>query len=283
MTRSYTLNCWAPAASSSRPTSRPPGGGRSRSCPASRLPPTRPRHGGSTARSTPRSSAIAAHPSAGLRSPTSLPSTAPRRCAPALAPRRRCSPKSCSSRAISRSRPLPPYVADWADSGTFATVPNAAWQDINRAPDWSALAPDYIKSLQYDLTVLGDWLTSRLAGQALVILLGDHQPPAMVGGELERVDRAGPCAVARPRPRRAFCRRRLCRRDRSEPSAAESGNGNVSPELSRRLRPARIVAPTRLEIPSRSLPPLPFLRALAISCREKSIVDRRDVTALCAS
>ena len=81
--------------------------------------------------------------------------------------------------------PLPPYVADWADSGTFATVPNEAWQDINRAPDWSALAPYYIKSLQYDLTVLGDWLTSRLAGQALVILLGDHQPPAMVGGELK--------------------------------------------------------------------------------------------------
>jgi hypothetical protein len=81
--------------------------------------------------------------------------------------------------------PLPPYLADWGDAGTFATVPKAAWQEINRAPDWSALSPQYLKSLQYDFAVLGDWLANRLPEQALVILLGDHQPPAMVGGELK--------------------------------------------------------------------------------------------------
>ena len=80
--------------------------------------------------------------------------------------------------------PVPPYLADWADSGAFATVPAASWNEIYRQPDWTALAPNYLKSLRYDFAVLGDWLAKHLPGNALVILLGDHQPPAMVGGEL---------------------------------------------------------------------------------------------------
>src|SRR5438876_5302695 len=67
--------------------------------------------------------------------------------------------------------PVPPYLADWADSGTFATVPAAAWDEVYRQPEWSAFAPYYLKSLQYDFTVLGDWLAKRLPGNALVILL----------------------------------------------------------------------------------------------------------------
>jgi hypothetical protein len=82
--------------------------------------------------------------------------------------------------------PVPPYLADWGDSGGFATVPAAAWEEIYRQPDWTALAPSYLKSLQYDFAVLGDWLTKRLRGDGLVILLGDHQPPAVVGGELQQ-------------------------------------------------------------------------------------------------
>ncbi len=81
--------------------------------------------------------------------------------------------------------PVPPYVADWADSGSFATVPAAAWDEIHRQPDWTVLAPAYLKSLQYDFAVLGDWLAKHLPGNGLVILLGDHQPPAVVGGELK--------------------------------------------------------------------------------------------------
>jgi hypothetical protein len=67
--------------------------------------------------------------------------------------------------------PVPPYLADWRDAGVFATVPAADWDEILRAPDWTALGPGYLRSLKYDFTVLGDWL------------LGDHQPPAVVGGE----------------------------------------------------------------------------------------------------
>jgi hypothetical protein len=45
------------------------------------------------------------------------------------------------------------------------------------------LAPSYLKSLKYDLAVLGDWLANHLTSNGLVILLGDHQPPAVVGGQ----------------------------------------------------------------------------------------------------
>jgi hypothetical protein len=82
--------------------------------------------------------------------------------------------------------PVPPYLADWRDAGAFATVPADAWEEIFRPPDWTVLAPGYLKSLKYDFAVLSDWLANHLPGDGLVILLGDHQPPAVVGGELQQ-------------------------------------------------------------------------------------------------
>jgi hypothetical protein len=82
--------------------------------------------------------------------------------------------------------PVPPYLADWRDAGAFATVPAADWDEILRTPDWTVLAPGYLKALKYDFAVLGDWLAKHLVGNELVILLGDHQPPAVVGGELQQ-------------------------------------------------------------------------------------------------
>jgi hypothetical protein len=79
--------------------------------------------------------------------------------------------------------PVPPYLADWDDSGTFASVPATVMEEVRRQPDWSRLAPEYLDSLRYDFTVLGGWLTSRMSGDGLIILLGDHQPPAIVGGQ----------------------------------------------------------------------------------------------------
>jgi hypothetical protein len=81
--------------------------------------------------------------------------------------------------------PIPPYLADWEDAGTFASVSATGWAQVERQPDWTQLAPDYLKSLGYEFAVLGDWLTKRVRGDGLVILLGDHQPPAVVGGQPE--------------------------------------------------------------------------------------------------
>ena len=79
--------------------------------------------------------------------------------------------------------PVPPYLVDWDDSGSFASVPAAAMEDVLRQPDWSRLAPAYLNSLRYDFAALRGWLTDRIRGDGLVILLGDHQPPAIVGGQ----------------------------------------------------------------------------------------------------
>jgi hypothetical protein len=79
--------------------------------------------------------------------------------------------------------PVPPYLADWDDAGTFASVPATVMKEVWRQPDWTRLAPKYLDSLRYDFAALGGWLTSRMNGDGLVILLGDHQPPAIVGGQ----------------------------------------------------------------------------------------------------
>ncbi len=78
--------------------------------------------------------------------------------------------------------PVPPYVADWNDAGDYKTVTAAAWEHIYAPPDWAHLENAYAESVVYDLKTLGAWLARR-EGDALVIILGDHQPPGFVSGE----------------------------------------------------------------------------------------------------
>jgi hypothetical protein len=79
--------------------------------------------------------------------------------------------------------PVPPYLADWDDAGSFTSLPAAAMEDVRRQPDWSRLGPAYLNSLRYEFAALRGWLIGRIRGDGLVILLGDHQPPAIVGGQ----------------------------------------------------------------------------------------------------
>jgi hypothetical protein len=72
--------------------------------------------------------------------------------------------------------PVPPYLEDWRDAGAFKTVPPADWPRIYAPPDWNDLDRPYLDSIAYDLTTLGAWLKG-LDRHALVIILGDHQPP----------------------------------------------------------------------------------------------------------
>jgi hypothetical protein len=77
--------------------------------------------------------------------------------------------------------PVPPYVADWRDAGAFTSISQAQWRAIYREPNWSDLEAPYLASVVYDLQTLGSFL-ARLDGKALVIILGDHQPPGFVSG-----------------------------------------------------------------------------------------------------
>jgi len=78
--------------------------------------------------------------------------------------------------------PVPPYVADWDAAPLYRGIPQAQWDRIYAAPDWSHLETPYLASIVYDLRTLGAWLV-RQQGDALVIILGDHQPPSFIAGE----------------------------------------------------------------------------------------------------
>jgi hypothetical protein len=77
--------------------------------------------------------------------------------------------------------PVPPYLTDWRDAGTFATVPQTDWARIYAPPDWNNLDRPYLDSIAYDLQSLSAWL-AQLDGSPLVIILGDHQPPELTTG-----------------------------------------------------------------------------------------------------
>jgi hypothetical protein len=72
--------------------------------------------------------------------------------------------------------PVPPYLSDWRDVGLYNNVPDDVWTRIYAAPDWNNLDQPYLDSIAYDLKTLGAWLKG-LDQEALVIILGDHQPP----------------------------------------------------------------------------------------------------------
>jgi len=72
--------------------------------------------------------------------------------------------------------PVPPYLDDWSDVGPYAHEPDDLWARIYAPPDWNNLDQPYLDSIAYDLKTLGAWLKT-LDRDALVIILGDHQPP----------------------------------------------------------------------------------------------------------
>jgi hypothetical protein len=77
--------------------------------------------------------------------------------------------------------PVPPYLDDWRDVGAYDTIKRDEWARIYAPPDWNNLDRPYLDSIAYDLKVLGSWLAG-LDKDALVIILGDHQPPDLTRG-----------------------------------------------------------------------------------------------------
>ena len=80
--------------------------------------------------------------------------------------------------------PTPPYQSDWRrmtspspyDQGPL----DAALQLI---PDWNDITAGYLRTIRYDLRLIQGFLDKRAPRDALVIVSGDHQPPAIVSGK----------------------------------------------------------------------------------------------------
>jgi hypothetical protein len=80
--------------------------------------------------------------------------------------------------------PAPPYQPDWdriltPDPYDVAEL-NRAWSD---QPDWLNLGPSYVKGLSYAYETLAGYLRHRPDRDLVMILIGDHQPSALVSGE----------------------------------------------------------------------------------------------------
>jgi hypothetical protein len=80
--------------------------------------------------------------------------------------------------------PVPPYQPDWPRLLTPAPYDQ---DDLMRAydatPDWSNLGPGYARALAYVHETLAGYLRRHRGRDLVLVVLGDHQPPALVSGE----------------------------------------------------------------------------------------------------
>lgn len=80
-------------------------------------------------------------------------------------------------------RPTPPYQPDWAHMLTQQPYePLSLEARLRRTPDWTKLGPAYTDALDYAFTWIAGYLEQHSADELVMIVLGDHQPPASVSG-----------------------------------------------------------------------------------------------------
>jgi hypothetical protein len=85
--------------------------------------------------------------------------------------------------------PLAPYQSDWKKvlSDVPYDLPDELHAFLN-LPDWLDLGPSYVRAITYDFASFGGYLRMRANRDVVMILIGDHQPPAAVSGEGSRWD-----------------------------------------------------------------------------------------------
>jgi hypothetical protein len=80
--------------------------------------------------------------------------------------------------------PVPPYQPDWT---RLLTPTPYDEDDLERAykaaPDWSNLGPGYARALAYVYETLAGYLRRHADRDLVLVVIGDHQPPALVSGE----------------------------------------------------------------------------------------------------
>jgi hypothetical protein len=80
-------------------------------------------------------------------------------------------------------RPTAPYQPDWARMLTDQPYdPPDVERMWNQEPDWLNLGPSYVQALRATYVTLGGYLRHRADRDFILILIGDHQPPAAVSG-----------------------------------------------------------------------------------------------------
>jgi phosphoglycerol transferase MdoB-like AlkP superfamily enzyme len=81
-------------------------------------------------------------------------------------------------------RPRPPYQPDWKRVLTDQPFDQAELdRSFDEQADWLNLGPSYVEAMTYTYATLTGYLRTRANRDFVMILLGDHQPPALVSGE----------------------------------------------------------------------------------------------------
>jgi hypothetical protein len=79
--------------------------------------------------------------------------------------------------------PTPPYQPDWSRLSSAKPFDDralaASW---DQTPDWLNLEPGYLQSVSYAFESFAGYLRHRADRDLVMILIGDHQPPALVTG-----------------------------------------------------------------------------------------------------
>jgi hypothetical protein len=80
--------------------------------------------------------------------------------------------------------PLPPYESDWTRMTTSAPYPAAdAERALARHPNWMNLSASYADAMTYEFDTFAGYLRRHSADDFVMILIGDHEPPAVVAGQ----------------------------------------------------------------------------------------------------
>jgi hypothetical protein len=80
--------------------------------------------------------------------------------------------------------PTPPYQPNWDRLLSLRPYePDDLDRSYAEGVDWLNLAPSYVNALRYTYATIGGYLRERRDRDFVMILIGDHQPPAAVAGE----------------------------------------------------------------------------------------------------
>src|SRR5207244_6410213 len=63
----------------------------------------------------------------------------------------------------------------------YESVP--LYKALSNEPDWKNFGPSYVDAVAYAYTCFAGYLRLRTDRDFVLILIGDHQPPALVSGE----------------------------------------------------------------------------------------------------
>ena len=75
--------------------------------------------------------------------------------------------------------PLPPVVEDWHTLASASFEGGSLSPEAQKRLSFTQTRRNYLHAITYDLNMLGDFLLRLEDEHALVILMGDHQPPAV--------------------------------------------------------------------------------------------------------